>query len=126
MAGRDHARRHAQRYAATHPLVLVVLEHAQQRRLQLEIELADLVEEDRPAGGALEATRVPRARTREGAALVTKELALDQGRGERGTVGVHEGRAAARRQVVQGARHQTLPHAGLAAEQHRGLERRHV
>lgn len=33
VAGRDHARRHAQRRSATHSLVLAVLEHAQQARL---------------------------------------------------------------------------------------------
>ena len=52
-------------------------------RLQLERQLANLVEEQRAAVGALERAAVLGVRAGEGAALVTEQLALD--RGWRGT-----------------------------------------
>ena len=56
---------------------LAVLQHAQQLRLQLQREVADLVEEERPAVGQLEAAGVRGDRAGEGALLVAEELALD-------------------------------------------------
>ena len=59
---------------------LPFLEHAQQPRLQLERQLADLVEEDRAAVRQLEPADLAGVRAGEGAALVAEQLALDQRR----------------------------------------------
>jgi hypothetical protein len=49
------------------PADLAPLEHAEELRLELERELADLVEEDRPAVGDLEHAGARLDRAREGA-----------------------------------------------------------
>src|SRR2546423_1853450 len=59
------------------------LEHAQQLRLQLERQLADLVEEQRAAARALERAGAPAIGAGERALLVAEELALDQRRRQR-------------------------------------------
>ena len=53
-------------------------EHAEQLGLQLERELADLVEEHRPAAGLLEHADPPRHGAGEGALLVAEQLGLEQ------------------------------------------------
>ena len=63
---------------AAHALELALLQHAQQLRLQLEGQLADLVEEQRAAVGQLEAPELPRQRAGERPLLVPEQLALDQ------------------------------------------------
>jgi hypothetical protein len=55
-----------------------VLEHAQQSHLRGGAELADLVEEERAAVGALEPACALRERAREAAALVAEELGVDE------------------------------------------------
>src|SRR5690606_36828610 len=61
---------------------LAFLQHAQELGLELGTDLADLVEEERAAVGALEAAGAARHRTGERAALVTEELAIEQALGE--------------------------------------------
>src|SRR5690606_18975487 len=60
------------------PLDLAVLQDAKELGLKGEVELADLVEEDRAAVGLLEAPAVALGRAGERAALVAEERALDQ------------------------------------------------
>ena len=71
---------------AAHPPQPPRLEHAQQLGLQIERQLADLVEEQRAARGLLEPAGAPRRRAGEGAALVPEELALGQLARERAAV----------------------------------------
>ena len=54
---RDDAHVDRVRAVVADPLVLALLQHAQQLALQIERDLADLVEEDRAAVGELEAAR---------------------------------------------------------------------
>src|SRR5262249_42035502 len=54
----------------------VLLQHAQQLRLQLDREVANLVEEEGAAIGQLEAATALCDGAREGATLVSKQLAL--------------------------------------------------
>ena len=56
----------------------LLLQHAQQLRLQLERDVADLVEKQRAAVRQLEAADPLRDRAGERAALVAEELALQQ------------------------------------------------
>ena len=77
-------------------LDLPLLQHAQQLRLQLERQLADLVEEHGAAVRQLEAADLAGVRAGEGAALVAEQLALDQRRRQRRAVDDHERAVAAR------------------------------
>ena len=62
------------------PLELPLLQDAQQLHLELERQLADLVEEERSAVGQLEAAAASPVGAGEGTLLVAEELALDQAR----------------------------------------------
>src|SRR6185369_11592088 len=75
---RDDAHVHALRGHPADRLEHAVLEHAQQLHLQLRAHVADLVEEDRAAVGQTEPAHARADRAREGAALVTEHLALEQ------------------------------------------------
>src|SRR5262249_8921395 len=97
----------------------------QELDLHLGRQLADLVQEDRAAVRELEATRPALGGTREGAALVTEELALDEPARQRRTVDLDERPAAARAPRVDRARDQLLSSAGLAEDEDRGVRRRH-
>jgi hypothetical protein len=62
-------------------------------------------------------------RVREGAFLVSKELAFEQGFGERGAVDGKKGLLVPRTVFVNLARHQFLARAALTQDQH-GVRRR--
>ena len=65
---------------------LALLEHAQELHLHLRADLADLVEEERPAVGLLEEAALRGGRARERAPLVPEELTLEDRLGERRAV----------------------------------------
>ena len=68
-----------------------VLDHPQQLGLEVQRELGDLVEEDRPAVGHLEQAGFPLGvGAGKGAGLVTEEFGLDQRLGDGGTVDLHQ------------------------------------
>ncbi len=96
---------------------LAVLEHAQQLGLEVARDLADLVEEERAAVGALEAAGARRDGAGEGAVLVAEQLALEHALGERLAVDGDERRADAVAPVVQQARDELLAGPALALHQ---------
>src|SRR5439155_1208759 len=59
---------------AAEPGDLPLLDHPQQLGLRGRRQLADLVQEQRPARGGLEGSLAERVRARKGAALVTEQL----------------------------------------------------
>ena len=75
---REHADIDLVRAIAADALDLALLEHAQELGLQRDVELADLVEEDRAAVGLLEAAGVLRDRAGEAALLVAEQRRFDQ------------------------------------------------
>ena len=82
---------------AAERLVLALLQDAQELHLHLRRELADLVEEERAAGGLREAAVLLRDGAGERAALVAEELALEDRLGDRRAVhGDERARARAR------------------------------
>ncbi len=105
--------------APAHAGELALLQHAQQAGLGLWRHVADLVEEQRAAGGLLEAALAAVHGAGEGAALVTEQLALDQLARDRRHVDGHERGRAAAPVVVQRARHELLAGAALAVDHHR-------
>ena len=77
--------------AAADTIDLVLLEHAQQLRLQRRLHLAHLVEQQRAAVRQLELAELARRRAGERAALVAEELALEQLARQRRAVDRDEG-----------------------------------
>src|SRR3569833_528288 len=102
---------------------LALLEHAEHRRLRAAGQIADLVEEQRPAVGRADEAGVVGLGARERALLVAEQLALDEVLGERTAVDRYEP-AGALRQRVDRARDHFLAGPALALDQHRNLRRR--
>ena len=96
----------------------MLLQDAQQLRLELERNVADLVEEERSAVGELEPADLLRDRAGERAALVAEELALEKPGGNRGAVHFDERPRLAGRQLVDRPGDELLTRSGLAANQH--------
>ena len=86
-----------------------------------ERDVADLVEEQRPLVGQLEAADLLGDGAGEGALLVAEQLALQQARGDGRAVQLDEGAVPPRAQLVQGAGDEFLARARLAANEHRGV-----
>src|SRR5581483_1430583 len=84
--GREDAHVRAPRAGLADPLERLVLEEAQELRLQARRHLGDLVEEERAALRRLDATRLVAHRAREGAARVPEELAREELLRQRGAV----------------------------------------
>ena len=87
----DQPHVHPDRPVAADALELSLLDHPQELRLQLQRQLADLVEEQRAAVGGLEPPLALGDRPGEGAPLVAEELALDERRRQGGAVRPNEG-----------------------------------
>ncbi len=104
---------------AAERLVLALLQDAQELDLHRGAELADLVEEERAAGGLGDAALALLDGAGEGALLVTEELGLDDGLGQRREVHADEGPVAPAA-LVDEARDQLLAGAALAEHQHVG------
>src|SRR5262249_29003265 len=102
---------------------LAPLEGAQELRLQIERQLADLVEEERPAVGLGEEPLAIAHRARERAADVAEQLALDEPGRDRAAVDGHERAARAPRAHVDRAREHLLADAALAFEEDRRVAR---
>ena len=76
MRRRDHAHINRDRLFAAEPLKLLILEHLQQLRLQLEIHVADFVQQDGAAVGQFKHTGLFLKCARKRSALVAEQLAL--------------------------------------------------
>ena len=96
------------RFGAAHTLELALLQDAQQLHLRGEVDVANLVEEQRPAVGELEAAFLPRLGAGKRALLVAEQLRFDQAFGQRGTAHFDERLLRAQGAVVNGVRDQLL------------------
>ena len=113
------------RRAAADALDLALLEDAQELRLDLQRQLADLVEEERAPVGQLEEADPPGDGAGEGALLVAEELALDQPLGDRGAVDRDQRPGGAPAVRVDRAGDELLAGPALAGDEHGGVGRRH-
>ena len=104
-------------------LNLVRLDRAQQLGLELERQLADLVQEQRAAVGRAEIALRFVARVGKGATHVTEQLRLGQRFDQVGAVQRHERTVWNRPQRMKCARDQFLARSGFARNQHRRLVR---
>src|SRR5581483_6270727 len=102
MRGRDDTDVDRDRSRAAEACHLSLLEDAQHLRLHAGVHVADLVEEDRPAAGALEEPRAPLDPGRD-AALDTEQLAFEERLGQRRAVDREERPVAARTAGVERA-----------------------
>src|SRR5262245_11990869 len=96
------------RLRAAETLERPLLEHAQELRLEVGRQVADLVQQQRAVVGELEASDASRDGTREGAPLVAEQLALEQARGDRRTIELDEWTAPPPAQLVNQASDQLL------------------
>ena len=120
----DDAHVDADRGLAPDTVELALGEHPQQAGLQRRRHVADLVQEQRAAVGLLEAPAALRVRPGEGAALVPKQLRLEQVRRNRRGVERDEGAGGARAVLVQCAGDELLAGAGLPGDEHRDARAR--
>ena len=90
VGGRDDAEIALHRPVAAHRQHLAVLQGPQQLHLERQGDVGHLVEEDRAAVGLLQQSLPGLVGAGEGPAGVAEQLALGQGRAERGHVHGHE------------------------------------
>ena len=126
VGGGDQPELHLDRLAAADPLDLALLDGAQQLGLEVELQVADLVEEQRAAVGQLELADLLAHRAGERALLVAEQRALDQLAGDGGDVHRDERPVGRLGVAVDHPRHQLLAGAALAADQHGGRQRGHL
>ena len=97
---------------------LALLEKAQQLRLNVERQVADLVEEQRAARGSADEALLIRDRAREAAAPMSEQLAVGQVALRRRAVVGEKHRRAPRRADMNGARDEVLAGAAFARDEH--------
>src|SRR5690606_32834884 len=102
-------------------LELSFLEDAKQLGLELQRQLADLVEEDRSAVGEGKAPLALLGGAGEGALLVAEELALDESARHGGTIDLDERAIGSVAGAVNGAGDELLAGARLAVDQDGGV-----
>ena len=117
---RDQAEVDADRTVGADRIDLAVLQRAQQLHLDVERQLADLVEEERAAVGLAELADMLVGGAGEGALLVAEEDALDEIVGNRAAIDRDERSSAAVAGALDGARDQLLADARFAFDRGSG------
>ena len=125
VGGGNHAHVHGHGFGAAHRVHHALLQHAQQLDLQLQRQVANLVQKNRAVLRQLKAPDPVGHGAGKCALAVAKELALDQVLGDGRAVDGHKVGAGAVRQIVQRTRHNFLARAALARDQHGRTRRRH-
>jgi hypothetical protein len=119
VGGGDDADVHLHLEGPSHARQLPVLQDAQDLRLHRRGHVPDLVEEERPPVGLLEAPLALDGSPRERTLLVAEELALHQIGGDGRAVHAHERPLGTGRQLVDGAGHELLARPVLAQDENR-------
>ena len=112
------------RLGAAQPLERLLLQSPQQLRLQIQRDIAHLIQKQSAPVGHLKAADLLRQGAGEGASLVAEQLAFEKPGRNGGTVQRDERKILARAHPVDGARHQFLPGAGFPQDQHGRIGRR--
>jgi len=110
---------------AAQALNLALLQGAQQFRLQIERQLAHLIEKERAFVRQLQAADFARNGAGKRALLVAEQLALQQAGGNGRAIQLDKGALAARAQAMDGARQQFFAGSRLALDEHGGIGGRH-
>ncbi len=104
----------------------MLLQHAQQRRLDAHRQVADFIQEQGPAMRRFEQPLLVVDGARKRTAAMTEQEAGRQLLAETGAIDRHERLVAAVVQAVDRPGDQFLARARLAFDQHRGIDARHV
>src|SRR6266567_1476136 len=126
IGGGDDPYVHGLRPAAAHGFELALLEYAEQLDLRLERQVPNLVEEDGPTVGKLEAADPPIDGAGEGALDVSEEFALDEAGRDGAAVDLDQGALPARAAAVDGTGDQLLASSRLSGDEHGGIGGRHL
>src|SRR5262249_39796593 len=121
VGGRDQAGISAQRARASEPLELLILQDAQQLRLEIKRDLANLVQKYGAVIGQLKPSDALCDGASEGPFLVTKKLAFEQAGWNRGATQFDERAVLPAAVSVYGAGDQLLACSRFAGDQHRGI-----
>src|SRR4030095_1327582 len=121
----DYTNIHVHGARAAQAFELLLLQDAQELRLQLQWDIAHFIEKKRAAMGQLEAANALRYSAGKSAFLMAKELALKQSGGNRRAIDFYQGPLAAPAEIVNGARDQFLARAGFALDENRRISRCH-
>ena len=124
VGGADDAHVDLDRAMPADPLDHLILQEAQQLDLHRQRQVADFVEEQRAAIGALDLADGLLHRAGEGALLMAEQLAFQQGLGDRRAIDRDEGLLGARAQAVDRLRQHLLAGAAFAKQQHGDIGRR--
>src|SRR5580704_3143738 len=116
---RDEAEVHLDGAPRADRIDLALLQRAQQLDLSFGRQLADLVQEQRPAVGLRELAHMLVGGASEGAFLMPEEDGFDEHRGQRAAIDDDEWLAASVGAALDRARHQFLADAGFAFDQDR-------
>src|SRR5262249_42491371 len=108
---------HRQRLRGAERGERLLLEHAEELHLKVERQLADLVEEERPAGGGGEPAHARLGGAGERALHVAEELRLHERLGDRAAVHRDERHLGAPALEVDAARYDLLAGARLAGDE---------
>ena len=114
---------HRNRLAATDPHHAAVLDGSQEFRLQMQRDVADFVQEERPAVGLLELAHMVRMRIGERALHMTEEFALEQGFRNGAGIDRHHGLSAPETAGMDFPRQDILAGSVLAGDEHRRVGR---
>ena len=115
--GGDHPNVDLHRSSPSDPRDLSLLEKSEQFRLDIQRQLANLVEEEAPPVGILELSATRAHGPRKGTAFVAEDLALEERHGHGGAVDHDKGTGRPRAPPVDHRRDQLLPRAGLPGNQ---------
>ncbi len=126
VGGGDDADVDPDRFRSPDAVDFLLLQDPQEPHLGLGGKLPDLVQEKRPPAGPLEPSALAGDRPGEGALLVPEKLAVHQARRDGAAVDLDEGAFTARGRVVDGVGDDLLAGPGLAQQQHRAVEGRHL
>ena len=126
MGGADDSHVDVDRFRPAHPLDLLVLKDSQKSRLSQKRQIADLIEEDRPPLGPLEATPFPGYGTGEGPFFMAEKLTVDEAFRYRPAVDLYERAVFAGRRVVDGVGDHLLAGAGFSEQQNRTVQLGHL
>ncbi len=114
MGGADHPHVDATRQALAEPPHFSLLQDSQEHPLCGERQVAELVQENRPAARHLEHALALAIGPGEGAARMAEQIGRQERLGGRGTVDGQELQAGPRSAVMDPASHQLLARATLA------------
>ncbi len=121
IGGRNQSDIDLQSSAAAQSLEGAILQNPQQFGLQLERQLADLVEKQRAAIGDLEPSALPSHRARVRTFLATEQLAFDQRSGQRRAVDPDQQPVSPLAGLMHRFGEQLFARARLARQQDRGI-----